>query len=97
MDHAVSAILLRLDQGVQKPIFYVSKTLIEAKMHYLPLEKAVLAIIHVAQKLPYYFQAHTVVMLTKHPLQALLRKSIFSGRIAKRGASLGAFDIQYRP
>lgn len=69
----------------------------EAKMHYLPLEKAVLAIIHVAQKLPYYFQAHTVVMLTKHPLQALLKKSIFSGRIAKRGASLGAFDIQYRP
>ena len=36
-DHAVSAVLLRLDQGVQKPIFYVSKTLMEAETHYLML------------------------------------------------------------
>ena len=36
-DHAVSAIFLRLDQGVQKPIFYVSKTLVEAEAHYLML------------------------------------------------------------
>ena len=31
------------------------------------------------------------------PLQALLRRSDFMGRIAKWGASLGAFNIQYRP
>ena len=37
MDHAISAILLRLDQGVQNPIFYVNKTLVEAKTHYLLL------------------------------------------------------------
>ena len=36
-DHAISAVLLRLDQGVQKPIFYVSKTLMEAETHYLML------------------------------------------------------------
>ena len=36
-------------------------------------------------------------MLTKHPLEALLRRSNFTGRIAKWGASLGAFNIQYRP
>ena len=30
-DHAVSVVLLRLDQGVQKPIFYVSKTFVEAE------------------------------------------------------------------
>ena len=36
-DHAVSAVLLRLDQGVQNPIFYVSKTLVEAEAHYLML------------------------------------------------------------
>lgn len=38
-DHAVSVVLLRVDQGVQKPIFYVSKILMEAKTWYLPLEK----------------------------------------------------------
>lgn len=30
MDHAVSGVLLRLDQGIQKPIFYINKTLVEA-------------------------------------------------------------------
>ena len=39
-NHAVSAVLIRLGQDVQKPIFYISKTLVEAKKHYLPLEKA---------------------------------------------------------
>ena len=55
-DHAVSAVLLRVDQGVQKPIFYVSKTLVEVETRYLPLEKAVLAVIHAVQRLPHYFQ-----------------------------------------
>ena len=44
-------------------------------MHYLPLEKATLAVIHATLKLPHYFQAHTVVVLTEHPLQALLRRN----------------------
>lgn len=82
-NHAVSVILLRLDQGVQKPIFYVNKTLVEAETHYLPLEKAALAIIHIVQRLPHYFQAHTVVMLTEHPFQALLKRFDFMRRIAK--------------
>ena len=69
----------------------------EAETWYLPLEKAALAIIHVVQRLPHYFQAHKVVVLTKHPLQMLLRRLDFKGRIAKWRASLGAFDIQYRP
>ena len=96
-DHAVSTVLLRLDQGFQKPIFYVSKTLMEEETWYLPLEKVALAIIHAVQRLLHYFQAHMVVVLTEHSLQALLRRSDFTGRIAKWGTSLGAFDIQYRP
>ena len=96
-DHVVSTVLLRLDQGFQKPIFYVSKALVEEETRYLPLEKVALAIIHAVQRLLHYFQAHMVVVLTEHPLQALLRRSDFTGRIAKWGASLGAFDIQYRP
>ena len=97
IDHAVSAVLLNLDQGVQKPIFYVSKTLIEAETCYLPLEKVELGKIHVVRRLPHYFQAYTVVVQTEHPLQALLRRSNFKGMIAKWRAFLGAFDIQYRP
>ena len=36
-DHAVSAMLLR-DQGVQHPVYYINKTLVDAETRYLPLE-----------------------------------------------------------
>ena len=59
--HAVSLVLIRVDSGVQRPVYYVSKSLHEVEVHYLPLEKAILAIVHATRKLPHYFQSHTVV------------------------------------
>ena len=95
--HVVSLVLIRINNGVQRPIFYVSKSLHEAEVHYLPLEKAILAIVHATCKLPHYFQSHTIVVLTQLPLQSLLRSADFIGRISKWGSILGAFDIKYMP
>ena len=53
-DHAVSAILLS-DRGMQQPIYYISKTLVDAETRYLPLEKLVFALVHATRKLPHYF------------------------------------------
>ena len=53
-NHAVSFVLLK-DRGVQKPVYYITKTLVDAKMRYLPLEKLVLALVHATRKLPHYF------------------------------------------
>ena len=83
-EHAVSAVLLR-DQGVQQPVYYISKTLVDAEMRYLPLEKLVLALVNATRKLPQYFQAYTVFVLTEYPLQSLLKRSDFTGRITKWG------------
>ena len=66
-EHAVSVVLLR-DQGVQQPIYYVSKTLVDVEMRYLPLEKLVLALMHATRKLPHYLQPYTVYVLTEYPL-----------------------------
>ena len=66
-DHVVSAVLLR-DRGIQQPVYYISKTLVNAETRYLPLEKLVLALVHATRKLPHYFQAHTVFVLTEYPL-----------------------------
>ena len=66
-DHAVSAMLLR-DRGIQQPVYYISKTLVDAETRYLPLEKLVLALVHTIRKLTHYFQAHTVVVLTEYIL-----------------------------
>ena len=96
-NYAVSLVLVRNGNGVQKPVYYVSKSLHEAETHYLPMENAVLALVHATKKLPNYFQAHTVVVLTQLSLQALLRKSNYIGRIAKWGTMLGSYDVRYMP
>ena len=62
--HAISLVLVRVDSGMQRPVYYVSKSLHEAKIRYLPLEKVILAVMYATRKLPHYFQSHTVVILT---------------------------------
>ena len=49
------------------------------------------------RKLPHYFQSHTVVVLTQLPLRSLLWSTDYTGRIAKWGTILVAFDIKYMP
>ena len=70
--HAVSLVLIRVDSGVQRPIYYVSKSLHKVEVRYLPLEKAILAVVHATHKFPHYFQAHTIVVLTQLLLQLIL-------------------------
>ena len=62
----------------------MSKSLNEAEVRYLPLEKAILAVVHTTRKLPYYFQAHTVVVLTQLPLKSMLRSALY-----REGSQMG--------
>ena len=95
--YAISFVLIRVDSGIQRPLYYVSKSLNEIEVRYLPLEKAILAVVHAIRKLPHYFQAHTMVMLTQLPLKSILRSADYTGRIAQWGTILGAFNIKYMP
>ena len=93
--YAVSLVLIRVDCGVQRPVYYVSKSLHETEVRYLPLEKAILAVVLGTRKLPHYFQVHTVVVLTQLPLKAILWSADYTGRVAKWGTILEVFDIKY--
>ena len=95
--HAVSLVLIREDNSLQRPVYYVNKLLHEAEIRYSPLEKAILAVVHVSRKLIHYFQAHTVVVLTQLPLKSMLWTTDYTGRIALWNTILGAFDIKYMP
>ena len=95
--YAISFVLIRVDSGIQRPVYYVSKSLHEANVRYLPLEKAILAVVHATRKLLHYFQAHTVVILTRFPLKTILRSADYTRRFVKWGTILGAFDIKYMP
>ena len=95
--HAVSLVLIRVNNDIQRSVYYVSKSLHEAEVRYLPLEKAILVVIHATHKLPHYFQAHTAIVLTQLPLRALFRGADYTRKISKWATILGAFDIKYMP
>ena len=53
--HTVSLVLVQVDSGLRRQVYYVSESLHEAEVHYLPLEKVILAVVHATCKLPHYF------------------------------------------
>ena len=81
--YAVSFVLIQVNCGVQRLVYYVSKSLHEVEVRYLPPEKAILAVVLGTRKLPHYFQAHTVVILTQLPLKTILRNADYTGKVAK--------------
>ena len=81
--HAVSLVLIRVDNGVQQPVSYMSKSLHEVEIRYLPLEKVILAVVQAIRKLPHYFQAYTVIVLIQLLFRSILRSTDYTRRIAK--------------
>lgn len=80
---AISGVLVREDQSEQKPIYYVSKTLVDAETRYPAMEKLELAVVMSARKLRPYFQSHSIVVMTSQPIRTILHSPSQSGRLAK--------------
>ncbi|RVW64169.1 Retrovirus-related Pol polyprotein from transposon 17.6 [Vitis vinifera] len=81
-DWAISAVLFYYPtHREQKPIYYVSRALVDAETRYSKIEQTALALRSAAQKLYPYFQAHPVVILTDQPLRNILHKSDLTGRM----------------
>jgi ribonuclease HI/transposase InsO family protein len=82
---------------IQKPVYYVSEVLHEAKARYLETHKLIYAILVASRKLCHYFQAHRVVVVTSFPLRAILHNSNAIGNIAKWVAELAEFQLDFQP
>ncbi|GFZ06762.1 hypothetical protein Acr_18g0009320 [Actinidia rufa] len=94
---AVSAVLIREKDQVQKPIYYVSKVLMGAEARYPRIEKLAYTLMIAARKLRHYFQAHPIIVLTNQPLKQILQRPDTSGRLLKWSIELSEFHIEYRP
>ncbi|KAK3015437.1 hypothetical protein RJ639_007769 [Escallonia herrerae] len=94
---AVSTVLVREEDGVQKPIYYLSKVLQDVETRYPKIDRIALALIISARRLRPYFQSHTIVVLTDQPLRKVLLSPEASGRLINWSVELGDFDIQYKP
>ena len=82
---------------VQKPVYYISEVLHEAKARYLEMHKLIYAILIASRKLRHYFQAHRVVVVTSYPLRAILHNSNATGNIAKWETELAEFQLDFQP
>ncbi|KAL5537740.1 hypothetical protein UlMin_045713 [Ulmus minor] len=94
---AVSSVLIRLENNVELPVFYVSRALLDPETRYPEVEKVALALMTAARKLRPYFQAHTILVYIKAPLRQILQNPECSGRLAKWAIELSEFDIEYKP
>ncbi|XP_048605726.1 uncharacterized protein LOC125583168 [Brassica napus] len=94
---AVSSVLIIEKSGEHEPIFYLSKTLLDAESQYPLMEKLAYAVVTSARKLRPYFQSHTIVILTTFPLRTILHSPSQSGRLAKWAVELSEYDIECRP
>ncbi|KAL5565099.1 hypothetical protein UlMin_028263 [Ulmus minor] len=79
---AVSAVLVREEEGKQFPVYYMSKSLLDAETRYTQLEKLALALVTAARKLRPYFQCHPITL---------------SGRLTKWTVELSEYDITFQP
>ena len=66
---AVSVVLIREENRVQKLVYYVSKVLMGAENRYVKIEKLAYALLIAIRKLRHYFQAHPITVLTGQPLK----------------------------
>ncbi|XP_052176651.1 uncharacterized protein LOC127790956 [Diospyros lotus] len=96
-EHAPSAALVREEEEVQYPVYYVSKRLVDAETRYTLMEKLAYCLVTASRKLRPYFQAHQIDVLTKYPLKQILQKPDTSGRLLKWAIELAQFDLEYRP
>ncbi|GFS36376.1 hypothetical protein Acr_00g0045620 [Actinidia rufa] len=95
--HAVSSVLLREIAKEQRPIYFVSKTLMDCQTWYLPFEKLILALIVTSRRLGHYFQAHPISVYTEYQFKDILSKADISGRLSKWSIELRQFDIKFSP
>ena len=96
-DTAVSAALFKENEdGTQRPIFFVSKSLADVETRYSRLKQAALALRIAAKKLRLYFQAHPIVVLINLHLRSNIHKPDLSGRMARWAIELSEYDIQYK-
>ncbi|XP_074377527.1 uncharacterized protein LOC141719041 [Apium graveolens] len=96
-EQAVSAVLVKEEQKLQKPVYYVSKVLHGAELNYSTTEKFTLALITASRKLRPYFQAHKINVMTDQPLRNILHSPKASGRFIMWAIEFGEFDIKYKP
>ena len=96
-DTALGALLAQNDeQGRERAIYYISRTLVGYELNYSLIERACLAVVFAAQKLRHYMLHQKTMLISKiDPLKYLLSRAALTGCVEKWVMILSEFDIEY--
>ena len=71
---AISATLIREENKIQLPVYYISQAFQGAEALYLRIKKITFALILASRKLHPYFQANLIVVMTDQPIKKAMSK-----------------------
>ena len=99
-DYAIGAILLQEDnEGVERPIQYISKQLAGAQLNWATIEKEAYAVVHALTKLrPYLYGAEFVIYTDHKQLKSLFRSEVKNTKIQRWAVLIAEYGapIEYR-
>ena len=95
-ESAVSGVLIR-EEGIQKPVYYVSYSMNGPQTEYQRLKKLVLPLFIISRRLKHYFQTFPITVLTEHPLRSVIENPEATGRILKWASKLRPFGLIFEP
>ena len=80
---------------VQRPVYFISSLLQGARSRYSGVQKLIFGLIMASRKLCHYFQAHDITVVTRFPLQRILRNPEATGRIVEWALELSSFGLKF--
>ncbi|GMP78570.1 hypothetical protein CsSME_00034472 [Camellia sinensis var. sinensis] len=91
---SVGALLAQEIDGLERPVYYISRVIQGAEVRYFPIERHCLALVFAAKKLRHYLLSYPIHLMTRSdPIRFLLTRPALSGRPARWLLSLAEYDI----
>ena len=93
----VSAALIREENKIQLPVYYISQAFQGVEARYPRIENITFVLIVASRKLRPYFHANPIIVMTDQPIKKAMNKPEAARRMVQGAIELSQFDIEYRP